>query len=182
VTFLLGLITLVFAPTGSDTDEEKRRRTEKVIVDLGSGSEGLWARELKARNPDARVIATESNEFGMFELLKRNLAGSGVEVREDWDSIESNLAGETWAVFPEPSLRVTEGVAGLRITKLGGIFHMVLPGLEVGESKVRAIVNAINPNQNWAIGLSTLAQLGIPTSPASYYGPNDHVWYITTIK
>jgi hypothetical protein len=158
--------------------------TQKTIVDLGSGTEGLWARGLKKIYPNDRVIATESGDN--FGFLQMNLAGSGIEVINGGDNVPSEIADQTWAVAPQtgvkqPILRIPEGQAGLRITKPGGVFHMVVLYSEISNRyELDAELSQISPTQKWNVQIVKIGWLGIPSQ---YYNrPKDDAWYITADK
>jgi RHS repeat-associated protein len=177
ITILVGQ----FIPVAVDTGTESTSQPGRTIVDLGSGAYGSWPRILKARNPNDRVIATETDQY---DILKHRLEGSGVEVYYGWDSVPSEIADETWSIAPQPKTLAQQGYveagkAGLRITKPSGCFHMMVSQYEVSsEGAMRTILNRINQHQEWYIReISSMSSLGIPSD---YIGASDPVWYIQT--
>jgi hypothetical protein len=121
----------------------------------------------------------------MLRILQSSVAGSGVEVYPGWNSVDSGISDETWAVAPQsgwrqPNLLYEEGKAGLRITKPSGIFHIVYSRSEIQqESEMRKRLDQIDSARQWNIISTTIDALGIPSF---YYPPGQDVWYITTVR
>jgi hypothetical protein len=168
----------IVGPGGAHQGGLPTEESRKVIIDLGSGSKGEWARELQRMNPDARVIATEAGD--VFLLLEHNLRGSPVEVAKNWTSLRSGMGDEVWAVAPNPTNRTAEVEAAVRLTKPGGEINVVIRQREMPRG-VSDLVNHLNEltKGQATVRITTFEEIGIPISNApAYWDPSDPAWHI----
>ena len=85
--------------------------------------------------------------------------------------------------MPSPSFdgssHIIFGKAGIRVTKPGGTFHMVIRQSEASycEDRIRDRLYLVSPSHSWKIKSTTLGKLGIPSET---FPSNEDVWHITT--
>jgi hypothetical protein len=154
--------------------------TEYVIVELGSGTEGSWAVKLKQMYPEARVIATEFGD--RYALLKTNLLAqdASIELVYDWNTLETGIADEVWAVAPNPSAYEGAANAAVRIVGPNGEVHLVIAQHEMTQAKIFTILESTMGQTGGQVILhsTTFAELGIPVSNiVPYWQPSDPAWH-----